>query len=333
MMRALVLEGVGKPVALREVETPAPGPGEAVVKIAAAALNHRDVWIRQGKYAGLRFPIIVGSDGVGTVHAVGEGVDASWLGKRVVLDPGSGWGDDPRAQGKAYQILGLPNDGTLAEYTKVSSVQLCPCPEHLSDVEAAAIPLAGLTAWRAVVTQGEVAAGTRVLVTGIGGGVALFALQIARARGAEVHVTSGDRKKLERARELGAAAGASYKADDWGKELKAKAGAGYDLVVDSAGGKGFGTLLDLARPGGRVVFYGATAGNPDSFDLRRVFWKQLRLQGTTMGTAAEFRAMVAFFAEKKLRPVVDRTFSFADGEAAFQHMEQAGQFGKIVVTP
>lgn len=332
-MRALVLDGVGKPVALRDVETPVAGPGEAVVKIAAAALNHRDVWIRQGKYAGLRFPIIVGSDGVGTVDTVGDGVDASWKGKRVVLDPGTGWGDDPRAQGKGYQILGLPNDGTLAEYTKLSAAQLCACPAHLSDVEAAAIPLAGLTAYRAVVTQGEVTAGSRVLVSGIGGGVALFALQIALARGAEVHVTSGDPAKLERAQALGAAAGANYKDEAWGKDLKAKAGPGYDVVVDSAGGAGFATLLDLARPGGRVVFYGATAGNPESFDLRRVFWKQLRLQGTTMGTAEEFRAMVALFAEKKLRPVVDRTFSFAEGEAAFQRMEQAGQFGKIVVTP
>lgn len=332
-MRALVLDGVGKPVAHRDVATPLPGAGEAIVKIAAAALNHRDVWIRQGKYAGLKFPIIVGSDGVGTVHSVGEGVDASWVGRRVVLDPGTGWGDDPRAQGKGYQILGLPNDGTLAEYTKVSAAQLCPCPEHLSDVEAAAIPLAGLTAYRAVVTQGEVGPNARVLVTGIGGGVALFALQIALARGAEVHVTSSDPKKLERALALGASAGANYKQSDWGKELKTKAGPGYDLVVDSAGGAGFGTLLDLARPGGRVVFYGATAGNPESFDLRRVFWKQLRLQGTTMGTADEFRAMVTLFAEKKLRPIVDRTFAFADGEAALQHMEQAGQFGKIVLTP
>lgn len=332
-MRAIVLDGIGRPVAVRDVEKPVAGPGEAIVKIAAAALNHRDVWIRQGKYAGLKFPIIVGSDGVGTVDSVGDGVDASWKSERVVLDPGTGWGDDPRAQGKGYQIFGLPNDGTLAEYTKVSAAQLCRCPAHFSDVEAAAIPLAGLTAYRAVVTQGEVAAGARVLVTGIGGGVALFALQIALARGAEVHVTSGDPKKLERASELGAAAGANYKQDDWGKELKAKAGQGYDLVIDSAGGAGFATLLDLARPGGRVVFYGATAGNPESFDLRRVFWKQLRLQGTTMGTAEEFRAMVALFADRKLRPVVDRTFAFAEAEAAFQHMEKAGQFGKIVLTP
>jgi NADPH:quinone reductase-like Zn-dependent oxidoreductase len=332
-MRALVLDGIGAAVALRDVPAKSAGPGEALVRISAAALNHRDVWIRQGKYAGLKWPIIVGSDGVGTVEAVGDGVDAAWVGRRVVIDPGTGWGDDPRAQGKDYRILGLPEDGTLAEYTKVSATQLVACPEHLTDAEAAALPLGGLTAYRAVVTQGEVGPGARVLVTGIGGGVALFALQIALARGAEVHVTSGDPRKLERARALGAAQGASYEAADWGKALRALAGPGYDVVVDSAGGDGFATLVDLARPGGRIVFFGATLGNPSAIDLRRLFWKQLRLQGTTMGTAAEFRAMVALYAEKKLRPVVDRTFAFAEGEAAFQHMEQGKQFGKIVLVP
>ncbi len=332
-MRALVLEGVNQPVALRDVPDKVAGPGEVLVRIAAAALNHRDVWIRQGKYAGLKWPIIVGSDGVGTVAEVGPGVDASWKGRRVVLDPGTQWGDDPRAQGKDYRILGLPEDGTLAEYTKIGAAQLVACPEHLTDAEAAAIPLAGLTAYRAAVTQGEVGPGQRVLVTGIGGGVALAALQIALARGAEVHVTSGDPAKLERARALGAQVGALYTDATWVKTLKASAGAGYDVVIDSAGGDGFASLVDLARPGGRIVFFGATLGNPSGVDLRRLFWKQLRLQGTTMGTSAEFGAMVALYAEKKLRPVVDRTFPFAEGEDAFRHMEQGKQFGKIVLVP
>lgn len=332
-MRALVVHAVGQGPTLDEVPRPSPGPGEVVVAIAAAALNHRDVWIRKGLYAGLKFPIILGSDGVGIVDELGPGVDPSWRGARVVLDPSLTWGDDPRAQGKDYKILGLPDDGTLAEYTKIAATQLVRCPEHLSDEEAAAIPLAGLTAWRAVVTQGEVRAGSRVLVTGIGGGVALFAMQIARALGAEVHVTSGDPAKLERARALGASAAANYKDEGWGKALKTAAGAGYDVVIDSAGGDGFGTLVDLARPGGRIVFFGATNGNPKSFDLRRVFWKQLRLQGTTMGTSAEFSAMVSFFGEKKLHPVVDRAFALEDGKAAFDRMEHHGQFGKIVLTP
>ncbi|CAN5686406.1 zinc-binding dehydrogenase [soil metagenome] len=333
-MRALVTAGVGKPLEYREVPIPTPGPGEAVVRIAAAALNHRDVWIRQGLYAGLEFPIITGSDGVGAVDAIGDGVDSTWKGARVILDPATGWGDDPRAQGRDFRILGLPADGTLAEYTKVAASQLVRCPAHLTDPEAAALPLAGVTAFRAAVTHGQVAAGHRVLVTGIGGGVALFALQIARALGAEVHVTSSDRTKIERALALGATVGANYKDEGWGQELKTKAGPGYDVIIDSAGGDGFATLVDLARPGGRVVFFGATAGNPTKgLDLRRVFWKQVRLQGSTMGTSADFMAMIELVTAAKIRPIVDRTFALSDGEAAFQYLEKSSQFGKVVLLP
>ena len=332
-MRALVLEGVGKPLELREVPTPAAGEGEAIVRIVAAAINHRDLWIQKGQYAGLKFPIVLGSDGVGVVHECGPGVDASWKGRAVVLDPSLRWGDDPRAQGRDFRILGLPDDGTFAEYVRVPASQLHARPEHLTDAEAAAIPLAGVTAYRAVVTHGEVRAGMRVLVTGIGGGVSAFALQIAHSQGAEVHVTSSQNDKLERAKAQGAAFGANYTNETWVKDLKASAPEGYDFIVDSAGGDGFASLLELARPGGRVVFYGATRGNPKGLDLRRIFWKQLRLQGTTMGTAADFSAMLKLYADAKLRPVVDRTFPFEAGNEAFAHVGAAAQFGKVVLVP
>lgn len=332
-MRALVLDGVGKPLEVREVPTPVAGAGEAVVRVVAAAINHRDLWIQKGQYAGLRFPIVLGSDGVGVVHECGAGVDASWKGRAVVLDPSLRWGDDARAQGREFRILGLPDDGTFAEYVCVPASQLHARPEHLTDAEAAAIPLAGVTAYRAVVTQGEAGEGMRVLVTGIGGGVSGFALQIAHSRGAEVHVTSSQDGKIERARAHGAAFGANYTNEAWVKELKAKAPEGYDLIVDSAGGEGFASLLDLARPGGRIVFYGATRGNPPGLDLRRIFWKQLRLQGTTMGTAADFAGLLKLYSDAKLRPVVDRTFPLAEANEAFAHVAAAAQFGKVVLVP
>lgn len=332
-MRALVLDGVGKPLVLREVPTPEAGSGEVLVRVVAAAINHRDLWIQQGQYAGLKFPIVLGSDGVGVVEACGDGVDASWKGRAVVLDPSLAWGDEPRAQGKDFRILGLPDDGTFAEYVRVPATQLHARPAHLTDAEAAAIPLAGVTAYRAVVTHGEVRPGMRVLVTGIGGGVSAFALQIALSQGAVVHVTSSKGDKLARAKEQGAQLGVNYTQETWAKELKAEAKEGYDLIVDSAGGDGFASLIELARPGGRIVFYGATRGNPKGLDLRRVFWKQLRLQGTTMGTAADFAALLKLYADAKLRPVVDRTFALAEANEAFAHVAAAAQFGKVVLVP
>ena len=332
-MRALVLEGVGKPLELRKVPTPVPGAGEAIVRVVAAAINHRDLWIQKGQYAGLKFPIVLGSDAVGVVYGCGADVSASWHGRSVVLDPSLRWGDDPRAQGRDFGIVGLPDDGTFAEYVRVPATQLHARPEHLTDAEAAALPLAGVTAYRAVVTHGEVRSGMRVLVTGIGGGVAAFALQIAHSHGAEVHVTSSQGDKLERATAHGAAFGANYTEDGWVKQLKARAPEGYDLVVDSAGGDGFASLVELARPGGRIVFYGATQGNAKGLDLRRVFWKQLRLQGTTMGTAADFSAMLKLYSDAKLRPVVDRSFPFDEANEAFAHVSAGAQFGKVVLVP
>jgi len=330
-MRALVLDGVGKSLELREVPTPVAGAGEAVVRVVAAAINHRDLWIQKGQYAGLKFPIVLGSDGVGVVHECGADVDASWEGRAVVLDPSLHWGDDPRAQGRDFRILGLPDDGTFAEYVRVPASQLHARPGHLTDAEAAALPLAGVTAYRAVVTHGEVRKGMRVLVTGVGGGVSAFALQIAHSQGAEVHVTSSQDGKLARAHAHGASFGANYTKETWVQELKAKAPEGYDLIVDSAGGDGFASLLELARPGGRIVFYGATRGNPKGLDLRRIFWKQLRLQGTTMGTAADFAGMLKLYTDARLRPVVDRTFPLDAANEAFAHVSAAAQFGKVVL--
>lgn len=328
-MRAVQLAAVQQ-LTVADVPEPQPGPGEALVRVRAAALNHRDVWIKQGQYAGLRFPCVPGSDGCGVVEALGEGADPSWLGADVILNPAFAWGDDEAAQGPGFHILGLPRDGTLAEYVAVPAAQLSRRPAHLSPAEAAALPLAGLTAYRAVCSRARLRPGERVLVTGIGGGVALSALQFARALGAGVWVTSSSDDKVARAVALGAQGGFRY--DDPGWTAAARAVGGFHVVVDSAGGEGFGALLDLAAPGGRVVFCGATRGDPPALPMRKVFWRQLSLLGTTMGSPADWAAMVAFVERHALAPVVGGVYPLERAAEAFDLMERGGQFGKIVVT-
>src|SRR6478752_468334 len=189
-MQAAVLDAPNHPPVVREVDLPQLLPGEALVHLRAAALNHRDVWIQQGKYAGLKYPIVPGSDGAGVVSAVGSGVNTDWIGREVIINPGCDWGDDPRAQSANFTILGLPRDGTFAEHVAVGVSQLCAKPDHLDWPDAAALPLAGLTAYRAVFSRGGLSEGERVLITGIGAGTALFALQFAVAASAHVYVTS-----------------------------------------------------------------------------------------------------------------------------------------------
>lgn len=329
-MRAVVLDGVQR-LEVRSVPAPEPAAGEAVVRLRAAALNHRDVWIKQGQYAGLKFPVIPGSDGAGVVTRLGPGVRSDWAGKEVIINAGFDWGNDPRAQGDRFSILGLPRDGTLAEEVLVPASQLHPRPAHLDWPGAAALPLAGLTAYRALFTRAQLGPGEKVLVTGIGGGVALFALQFAVACGAEVWVTSGVPEKLARARELGAKGGANYRDPDWAKKLETEAGR-FHVIVDSAGGPGFLPLADLAASGGRIVFFGATAGDPPGLPQRKIFWRQLTLLGSTMGSPADFAAMLAFVNSRRLTPVISATFPLDRAAAAFALMEQGGQFGKIVVT-
>jgi zinc-binding alcohol dehydrogenase/oxidoreductase len=333
-MKAIVLHDIGEleTIRLEDAADPRPAPGEVVVRLRAAALNHRDLFIRRGQYAGLRFPLIPGSDGVGTVAAVGDGVTEVQPGAEVIINPSVNWGDDPRAQGPAFKILGLPDNGTFAQYVAVPAANALPRPSGLSDEEAAAIPLAGLTAYRAAVTRGRVGAGDTVLVLGIGGGVATFALLIAKALGARVLVTSGSDEKIARARALGAEDGFNYKIVNWVKAVKgATGGQGADLIIDGTGGKTFDQALDAARPGGRVVSYGATTGPVPELAVRRVFFKQLDVMGSTMGSPDDFRAMLDLFGAGKARPVVDRVFPLAEAGAALQHMEQAAQFGKIVL--
>jgi len=328
-MNAVQLSGASQRAVAR-VDDPRPAGGEVVVALRAAALNHRDVWIKTGQYAGLKWPCIPGSDGAGVVAEVGVGVDRSWIGREVVINPSFNWGTEERAQGAQFQILGLPRDGTLAERIAVPVAQLAPRPTHLSWEEAAALPLAGLTAFRALFPRARLQPGERVLVSGVGGGVATFALQFAVAAGAQVWVTSGSPAKIARAVAMGAKGGFDYNATDWPAQAAAQVGGGFDVIVDSAGGEGFGRLIDAAVSGGRIVFFGATRGDAQ-LPVRKVFWRQISLLGTTMGSPADWAAMTAFVAEKRIRPVVSEVFPLARAADAFALMERGGQFGKIVV--
>jgi zinc-binding alcohol dehydrogenase/oxidoreductase len=328
-MQAAVLTDVKKPVIFQQVPDPVAAPGQAVVRLKAAALNHRDLWTQLGLYPNIKVPIILGSDGAGHVASVGAPADQDWAGREVIINPSLDWGADPRAQGPNFRILGLPDNGTFAEQVAIPVANLAPKPAHLTWEQAAALPLAGLTAWRALFTRAQLKAGERVLITGIGGGAALFALQFAVAGGAEVWVTSSSPEKISRAQTLGARGGGNYREAGWAETLQKQAGGRFDVIVDSAGGEGFANLIDLTAPGGRIVFFGATAGNPKGLDMRKCFFRQINLLGTTMGSPADFAGMTAFVARHKITPVVDRVFPLADTEAAFRHMEAAAQFGKI----
>ncbi|RIJ42864.1 quinone oxidoreductase family protein [Pontibacter oryzae] len=329
-MKAVYLEDINKPFTIIEKEKPVAGPGEAIVQVKAAALNRRDVWIQKGRYFIKEYPAILGSDCAGVVTELGEGVDANWLNQEVIVDPSTGWGDNPRVHSAKYKIMGMPEDGAFAEYVKVPAENLHQKPIHLSFEEAAALPLAGVTAYRALFTKCELQAGDKVLVTGAGGGVALFAIQFALATGAEVWVTSGSDEKIGLTQDLGAAGGISYKKENWGKDLKAQTG-GFDVIIDSAAGEGFVQLVKLAKPGGRISMYGGTTGMIGQLNPADLFWKQLSIYGSTMGTAQDFAAMLKLVEEKEIRPVVDIVYPMEQAEEAMRYMEASKQFGKIVL--
>jgi NADPH:quinone reductase-like Zn-dependent oxidoreductase len=318
-LKALQIRELNAKPALVECPSPIPNKGEVLVQIKAAALNHRDLFITQGLYAGIRTPCILGSDAAGICDS-----------KRVVLYPALHWGDNPNFQGKNFRVLGMPDDGTFAEQIRIPLANVFPMPQHLNWEQAAALPLAGLTAWRTLFSRCQLKKGEKVLITGIGGGVALMALQLAVAAEAIVFVSSGSEEKIERALKLGAQGGVNYREQGWEKQLKQAAG-GFDVILDSAGGDGFAMFPALCNPGARIGFYGGTLGKVNGLSLQPLFWKQISLHGSTMGSPAEFEAMLAFVAKLKIIPVVDAVFPLSKSDLAFEKMEKGGQFGKIVL--
>jgi zinc-binding alcohol dehydrogenase/oxidoreductase len=330
-MKAVRLLELGGPQNLRveQVDDPKPAAGEILVKLQRAAFNRRDVFITQGLYPGIQLPCTLGSDGVGTVSAHGEGAQGPAVGARVVIDPTLGWGDNPRVWRRDAQVLGMPHPGTFAEYIAVSAANVHPAPASLTDDEAAAIPLGGLTAYRALVTRGRCTREDVVLLPGIGGGVQTFALLFAKKLGAKVIVTSSSDEKLARAKALGADVAINYKTTEkWEKEVAAVDG-GPSLVVDAVGGETFAKALRAARYGARVVTYGGTTGDA-KIRMFDVFWKQLDILGTSMGSPLDFAAMLAQF-DGSLKPVVDAVYPMDDVVAAAETIAAGNHFGKIVL--
>lgn len=331
-MKAILLQDINMPLRLEEVPVPQIGPDEALIELKAAAVNKRDWWIWKGQYAGLKFPIIPGSDGSGLVIKVGSNLPDSWIGQEVLIYPAKDWGPSEAFQGKDFKILGLPENGCFAEYVKVKGDMLYPKPDHLDFVQAASLPIAGLTAFRALFIRGQWKSGDKVLISGVGGGAASFALQWAVAAGAEVWVTSGSEEKIQKAKELGAAGGGNYKETGWAEKLQHEAGV-FDVIIDSALGDGFSDLVALAAAGGRVVFFGGTAGNIPALNGRPVFWKQISILGTTMGSPKDFEQMLSFVKAHQIRPLVEEVFPLDQAQEAMNLMEAgSSKFGKVVLT-
>ncbi|GLU37374.1 NAD(P)-dependent alcohol dehydrogenase [Pseudomonas sp. NBRC 100443] len=317
-------------VVLEEIEARAPLAGEVQVALKAASLNHRELWISRGQYPGMTLPCTLGADGAGVVEAVGEGVSQSLIGREVLLYPGLGWGDDPRLPAADFGLLGMPGPGTLAQSICVPAQSAVAKPAFLSFEQAAAIPLAALTAWRGLTTKAALRAGENVLITGVGGGVATFALKFAVAMGARVFVTSGSDETLDKAIELGATAGFNYHDAEWRKVLGKQSG-GIDVVFDGAPASSFGNYVRSLRMGARVVVYGSTGGAQVSLNAPDLFLRNISLIGTNVGELGEFQRMVTFIEEHRIEPVIDRVFDLEQSKDALGYLESAHQFGKVVV--
>jgi len=323
-VRAIRIHEDGGPevLSLDEVEEPTPRPGEVLVRLRAASLNRLDLWIRRG-LPSVPKPRILGADGAGEVAALGEDGDAFAVGDAVVLNPGL---DD------GAKIIGEHCDGTHCELIAVPAEYVHPRPEGLTFEEAAAFPLVYETAYRMLVTRAGLRDGEWVLVWGVGSGVGSAALVIARALGARVVATSSSDAKLDRARELGADVVVNHGTSDVAAAAKEATGSGVDVVVEHVGEATWKTSLQAARAGGRIAVCGATSGPNPPANLHRVFWKQLSIFGSTMGTREDFAALYDLVASGRVKPVVDRAFPLEEARAAHEYLEAGNQFGKVVLT-
>jgi zinc-binding alcohol dehydrogenase/oxidoreductase len=313
-----ILVREGGALSYEDYRDPVAGPGEVVVELKAAAVNHRDLFVRSPAGPAYQFPLpfVPGSDGAGVRRDTGE---------EVVVYPSLAWGDREDAPGPDFRILGGPDDGTYAELIALRTENVFPKPARLTWEEAAALPLAGLTAYRALFSVAGLRAGERVLVLGAGSGVSTFAVSLAVEAGAHVLVTSSSEEKIERAKELGAEGGVLYTEEGW-----PEAAGPVDLVVDSVGTT-WGESLRALRRGGRLVVFGGTGGPQATVDVRAVFLSWRSILGTTMGSARDFAGLLRMVGEGSWRPVVDSVRPLAEAEAAHERMQGGLQFGKLVL--
>ncbi|MFJ7934893.1 zinc-binding dehydrogenase [Sporosarcina sp. NPDC096371] len=323
-MKAFVHEA-GK-LKISEMQEPIAETGEVVITIRSAGLNRRDLYIpaRRGEAAEA---LVLGSDGAGVIEAIGEGVTAFSVGDEVIINPALRWYDNSDAPPEGFDILGMPDHGTFAEKIAISAEQIEKKPAHLTWDEAAVLPLAGLTGYRALFTKGGLRAGDTVFIPGAGSGVATYLIAFAKNSGARVIVTSRSEEKRKQALELGADI-ALDTASDWQQELADET---VDLVIESVGRATFNRSLSVLKKGGRIVVFGATTDDTIDLDLRAFFYGQYQLLGSTMGSREELRDMVAHVERYKTHPVVDTVFNLDDALSAFDYVEDSKQFGKVAL--
>jgi NADPH:quinone reductase-like Zn-dependent oxidoreductase len=326
-------------VRVEEIDAPHPGPGEVVLKVLCAGLNHLDIWVRKGRSREpLQGPHVLGSDAVGVVTALGEGVQSPPVGQPVVVNPALSCGHcefcrrGEQSTCASFGIIGLNRSGTFAERVAVPAGNCYPRPAHLSDEEAGAFALVSVTAWRMLMTRAQLKPGETVLIHGIGGGVATAALQFAKLAGAEVLVTSSSNDKLSRALALGAKHTLNYEKEDIVTWIHSEtSGRGVDVAIDTVGAATWPLDLACVRKGGRIVLCGVTTGARADTDLRTLYWNQLTVLGSTMGSDEDFRQMLRAVTLNELRPVVDEVFPLEKVREAMQKLEAGRQFGKIAL--
>ncbi len=316
-MKAIVFRTINQLPAIEDIDVEG---HDLKVDLLCSAFNHRDLWITKGLYPGLKAGIIMGADGMGYCD-----------GQRVLISPGIEWGSNEAFQSQNYRVLGVPDHGTFAEHIYVNKNQLIEAPAYLTDAEAAALPVAGATAYRALMKKCHLISGENVLITGIGGGVALMAGLMSKAAGANVFFTTGDESKLNKALDLGFKAGANYHHQNWVNEIQEASG-GIDVIIDSAAGDGFASLIKLCNYGARIAFYGGSKGKISGLNPQPIFWKQISIFGSTMGSDQDFIEMIDFVALHKIRPVIHELLAFEDYQKGFSIMEEGSQFGKICLS-
>ncbi len=322
-----------------ELPEPVPGPGQVRVRLRAGALNHLDVFVRRGTPGiFVNFPHVLGSDGAGIVDSTGPGVSRLKPGDEVVLNPGISCGrcefclKGEHSMCVTFHLLGEHVAGTFAELVVAPEINAYPKPAGLSWEEAAAFPLTFLTSWRMLVSKGKAKPGETLLIVGIGSGVGVAALAIAKVLGLNVLVTSGSAEKLARAKALGAEVGIDHTGGSFSREVRRLTGKrGVDIVIDSVGKATWKESIASLAKGGRLLTCGATTGPNPEEDIARIFWNQLTICGSTMGTHGEFAEMLRMFGEGRLRPVVDSVFPLSQVREAVQRLEEKRQFGKIVL--
>ncbi|MGW8268723.1 MAG: zinc-binding dehydrogenase [Longimicrobiales bacterium] len=341
-MRAAIFSQFGGPevVRLDQIETPEPGPGEVRVHVRASAMNHLDLWVRRGLPIETTMPHIGGSDIAGVVEALGPGVSGVPVGTRVVVDPSLGYdwyagrSSGPSIESPGFRILGEHTQGGFAEYCLAPAANLVEIPASTSFESAAAASLVGVTAWRALMVRGGLRAGERVLITGASGGVSSMAIQMARLAGAEVFGVTRGAENVAKAKELGAGVVYDREVVDWPKNLFLDTGRrGVDLVLDSVGEALWPFCLRALAVGGRLVTIGATTGAAGQSEIRLLFWKQLSILGSTMGSPEDYRKAMDLLFQGKVKPVIHSVLPLADARRAHEMLEAGQVFGKVVLVP